>query len=95
MKPSAFLHYDRFRAITVRELDDIEERNGKKHRDHVQGMYATPLYEAPPILIEWCNHGHRFAVTDGHPTRDGGNRCPHCMAIALDAARAELKERNL
>lgn len=54
------------------------------------GGFNTALYDAPPILIERCNHGHRFAVTDGHPTRDGGNRCPHCMAVALDAARADL-----
>lgn len=39
-------------------------------------------------VIETCDHGHRYAKLPDHPRRDGKPRCPHCLAIGLDAARA-------
>lgn len=94
MKPTAFVHLDRFRAITIRELDSLEERFGKDHRDRVAAMYTVALYEAPPLLIDMCDHGHKFGKLDDHPTRDGKARCPYCMAIGLDKARAEIADKE-
>jgi hypothetical protein len=45
-------------------------------------------------VIDMCEMGHRFAKLDDHPTKDGSPRCPHCMALGLDAARAQ-NERQL
>ena len=41
-------------------------------------------------VIDTCDNDHRFAALPGHPVREGRTRCPNCMAIGLDAARAEL-----
>lgn len=43
----------------------------------------------PDVLIDECEHGHKFAKLVDHPKRDGMPRCPHCLAIGLDAMRAE------
>lgn len=42
--------------------------------------------------IETCDYGHRFGFLPDHPRKDGLKRCPHCMAIGLDAL---LSERTL
>lgn len=40
-------------------------------------------------LIETCEYGHKFVKLPDHPRTDMGARCPYCMSIGLDAARAE------
>lgn len=41
------------------------------------------------IVIDTCDYGHRFAVMHGHPKDSNGKaRCPLCLSIGLDAARA-------
>lgn len=41
-------------------------------------------------VVEQCEQVHRFIKLPDHPRKDGLSRCPHCMAIGLDAARQEL-----
>jgi len=44
------------------------------------------------VVIDTCDVGHKFAKLSDHPKRDGVPRCPHCMSIGLDSARATLEE---
>lgn len=41
------------------------------------------------IVIDTCDHGHKFAKLPDHPTKDGKARCPNCMAIGLDKLLAK------
>ena len=44
-------------------------------------------------VIETCDRGHRFGFLPDHPRDSGGlKRCPHCLAIGLDAERARVAE---
>lgn len=45
--------------------------------------------------IDRCDFGHTFAKAVDHPKAIGGSRCPNCMAIGLDKARALLKQHNI
>ena len=47
------------------------------------------VLEVATSVIDTCDQGHKFAKLPDHPRRDGLARCPHCMAIGLDAATAE------
>ena len=55
--------------------------------DKEQAAAAIGLANAAPDIDE-CHSGHRFAKLADHPTKDGLARCPHCLAIGLDASRA-------
>lgn len=39
------------------------------------------------VVIDECHRGHRFPKLPDHPKKDGQARCPHCLAIGLDAER--------
>lgn len=41
-------------------------------------------------IIDTCEQGHNFAKLSDHPKKDGRPRCPTCMSIGLNLARAEL-----
>lgn len=53
--------------------------------------FVISMLNAAPsqVVIDTCDSGHRFAKLSDHPMRDGKARCPHCLAIGLDAARSE------
>lgn len=46
------------------------------------------------IVIDTCDHGHKFAKLPDHPRRHDMSRCPYCMSVGLDLAR-EQKEKQL
>jgi len=43
------------------------------------------------VILDMCDYGHKFAKLHNHPHKDGRPRCPMCLSIGLDAARAELE----
>lgn len=40
-------------------------------------------------VVDTCDQQHKFVKLPDHPTKDGKARCPYCLAIGLDAERAE------
>ena len=47
--------------------------------------------EREACLMGTCEMGHKFGMLADHPERDGVARCPHCMAIGLDAIRLDYE----
>lgn len=45
------------------------------------------------LVTEMCDQGHKFSKLPDHPKKDGLARCPHCMAIGIDALRSAAPER--
>ena len=69
-------------------------------QDYTQGRWDV-LGEVQDVIrkhalpvIDTCAFGHKFAKLSDHPKKDGKARCPHCLAIGLDVARA-LADREL
>lgn len=88
-------HLARVPAELVRDLISYGESGKVAEPWMVKNLEAALAHQAlrePDPLIETCDeNGHRYAKLPDHPMRDGSPRCPHCMAIGLDRARAEIK----
>lgn len=46
------------------------------------------------VVIDTCDHGHKFAKLEGHPYRNGRPQCPNCMSEGL-RKQAEVEDGML
>lgn len=79
-------------AVDVAQLNrELCVREGHVLGIPVRECLRCHVQFAHEAVIEACDAGHKFAKLSDHPLRDGWPRCPHCMAIGLDAERASTK----
>lgn len=82
--------------LLERHVDTALAKADKSFNLHqIQCFFADNAIEAvPEVVIDTCDHGHKFAKLPDHPRRHDMSRCPYCMSAGLDLAR-EQKEKQL